>query len=223
MAAGQGAVLSIISVIFSPLEILMRRRTHSPIGSRSQDHQGDSLMGFQNLAFQACDGRVARPRAAIAPRAGRMWTTALRAAVSCAVIGLSALTMGCAQSAEGFAQAAPEPVAAAPDPGRTVGDPQVGTASYYARRFTGRRMASGGRFDPASDTIAHRTLPFGTVVRVTNLQNGLSVTGTVLDRGPWTRGRIVDLSPRIARNLDMIRSGIAQVEVVPVELAEAPE
>lgn len=180
-------------------------------------------MGFQSLSLQACDGRVARPRAAIAPRAGRMRTTALRAAASCVVISLSALTMGCAQSAEGVAEAAPAPVAATPDLGRAVGDPQVGTASYYARRFTGRRMANGDRFDPTSDTIAHRSLPFGTVVRVTNLQNGLSVTGTVQDRGPWSRGRIVDLSPRIAQNLDMIRSGVAQVEVVPVELAEAPE
>ena len=97
-----------------------------------------------------------------------------------------------------------------------MGAPQVGVASYYARHFTGRRMANGGRFDPHSDTIAHRTLPFGTMVRVTNLQNGLTATGVVQDRGPWTRGRIVDLSPRIARrDLDMMRSGVAQVEVVP--------
>lgn len=180
-------------------------------------------MGFQSFSLQARDGRVALPRAATVSRAGRMRTTALRAAASCAVISLSALTMGCAQSAEGIADGSSGPVTATPDLGRAVGDPQVGTASYYSRRFTGRRMASGGRFDPASDTIAHRTLPFGTIVRVTNLQNGLSVTGTVQDRGPWSRGRIVDLSPRIAQNLDMIRSGVAQVEVVPVELAEAAE
>jgi rare lipoprotein A len=83
-------------------------------------------------------------------------------------------------------------------------------------------MANGQRFDPHSDTIAHRSLPFGTVVRVTNLHNGRTATGVVLDRGPWTRGRIVDLSPRIAQNLDMMRSGVARVEVVPVvEVAEA--
>lgn len=141
----------------------------------------------------------------------------LRAAATGAVLGLSVLTMGCAQSAEGDAP----PLAAAAQDHRPVGAPQVGVASYYARHFTGRRMANGGRFDPHSDTIAHRTLPFGTTVRVTNLQNGRTATGVVLDRGPWTRGRIVDLSPRIAHNLDMIRSGVARVEVVPIEVAEA--
>ncbi|MBR0680005.1 septal ring lytic transglycosylase RlpA family protein [Roseomonas eburnea] len=152
-------------------------------------------------------------------RSGRSRTTALRIAASCAVLGFSSMTMGCAQSVQGSAQ----PVAAATVE-QPAGPPQVGTASYYARHFNGRRMANGSRFDPSSDTIAHRTLPFGTVVRVTNLHNGLSATGTVTDRGPWTRGRIVDLSPRIARDIDMIRSGVARVEVVPVvEVAEAAD
>lgn len=177
-------------------------------------------MGFPSHVAPPRDRRAALPRAVAAPGAGRIRTTALRMAAGCVVIGLSAMTMGCAQSAEGVAEAAPVATAQAE---RTLGDPQVGTASYYARHFTGRRTASGTRFDPASDTIAHRTLPFGTVVRVTNLRNGLTTTGTVQDRGPWTRGRIVDLSPRIARHLDMMRSGVAQVEIVPVELAEAPE
>ena len=97
---------------------------------------------------------------------------------------------------------------------------QCGKASWYAEHG---RTASGERMKPGARTAAHRTLPFGTVVRVTNLQNGLATTGTVQDRGPWTRGRIADLSPRIARHLDMIRSGIARVEIVPVELAEAAE
>ncbi|MBR0651135.1 septal ring lytic transglycosylase RlpA family protein [Roseomonas terrae] len=140
----------------------------------------------------------------------------------CVVFGLSAMTMGCAQSAEEAAPVAPA-LAPTAEVGRPIGEPQVGTASYYARHFTGRRTASGARFDPGSDTVAHRTLPFGTVVRVTNLRNGLTTTGTVQDRGPWTRGRIVDLSPRIAQHLDMMRSGVAPVEIVPVELAEAPE
>ncbi len=181
-------------------------------------------MGFPSHPPHSREGCAARPRAAMAPRVGgnaRMPAAALRAAATCAAISLSAMTMGCAQSAETMAQAAP--VAQAPGTSRPIGEPQVGNASYYARHFTGRRTASGTRFDPASDTIAHRTLPFGTVVRVTNLQNGLTTTGTVQDRGPWTRGRIADLSPRIARHLDMIRSGIAQVEIVPVELAEAPD
>ena len=140
-----------------------------------------------------------------------------------AMLGVSVLTIGCAQ-ADGTGS---QPVAgtlSANEDAREAGDRQVGVASYYARHFTGRRMANGQRFDPASDTVAHRTLPFGTVVRVTNLANGRSATGRVLDRGPWTRGRILDLSPRLARDLDMIRSGVARVEVVPLEeVAEAPQ
>lgn len=137
-----------------------------------------------------------------------------------AVMGLSTMTIGCAQAVDSAtADATPAPTMVE----RPAGSTQVGTASYYSHRFNGRRTASGQRFDPASDTIAHRTLPFGTLVRVTNLQNGLSTTGTVQDRGPWTRGRIADVSPRIARQIDMIRSGVARVEIVPVELAEAPE
>jgi rare lipoprotein A len=135
------------------------------------------------------------------------------------VAGLALMTSACAGAGEDVAAVPPPPVAEA----QPTGPAQVGQASYYARHFTGRRMANGQRFDPASETVAHRTLPFGTVVRVTNLDNGRTATARVLDRGPWIRGRIVDVSPRIARDLDMIRAGIARVEVVPVEVAEAPE
>ncbi len=143
----------------------------------------------------------------------------LRSAGCGAVMGLSLLAMGCAPS---VAEEAPVAAARPAVEHRPAGAPQVGVASFYARHFTGRRMANGRPFDPHSDTVAHRTLPFGTVVRVTNLHNGRTATGVVQDRGPWTGGRIVDLSPRMARNLDMIRSGIARVEIVPlVEVAEA--
>lgn len=178
-------------------------------------------MGFQRPAPRFRPPRATPERLAEEVRkirSKRPRTVTLKVAASCAVLGISTLTMGCAQSAEGVAQ----PVASTTVE-RPVGEPQVGTASYYSNRFTGRRMANGDRFDPASDTVAHRTLPFGTVVRVTNLNNGLSTTGTVQDRGPWTRGRIVDLSPRIARHLDMIRSGVARVQVVPVEPVEVAE
>ena len=105
---------------------------------------------------------------------------------------------------------------------------QTGVASYYARHFNGRRMANGEAFDPHSDSIAHRSLPFGTRVRITNLTNGRTVHGTVRDRGPYTRGRLLDVSPRIAGELGMLRSGIASVALWrtdgrdPVEIAEAP-
>ena len=84
-------------------------------------------------------------------------------------------------------------------------------------------MANGRRFDPCSTSVAHRTLPFGTKVLVTNLGNGRSATATVEDRGPFVRGRIIDLSPRLAEHLGMVAQGVAPVDVTPVELAEAPD
>lgn len=178
-------------------------------------------MGFPSHVPPVVEASAAPPRVASGPRGRMTRTGAMRVMAGCAAMGLSALTMGCAQSAEGLAQTAEQAPPA--QVSRPVGDRQVGHASYYSSRFNGRRTASGQRFDPGSDTIAHRTLPFGTLVRVTNLQNGLTATGRVQDRGPWTRGRIADLSPRIAREIDMIRSGVVRVEIVPVELAEAPE
>jgi len=173
-------------------------------------------MGFPRLAPRCPDAPAARPPAAPQGPARRGG----RAAAGGALLALSLLAAGCAQPVEDAAG----PLAAAPAELRHTGSGQTGIASFYGPRFTGRRMANGQRFDPNSDTIAHRSLPFGTVVRVTNLENGRSATARVLDRGPWIRGRIVDVSPRIARDLGMLRSGIARVEVVPViELAEAAE
>lgn len=98
---------------------------------------------------------------------------------------------------------------------------QLGDASYYGPQFAGRTMANGRRFDPGSTSVAHRTLPFGTTVLVRNLENGRAVTATVEDRGPFVRGRIIDLSPRLAERLGMIVQGVVPVEVTPIELAEA--
>ncbi|TPG52417.1 septal ring lytic transglycosylase RlpA family protein [Roseomonas nepalensis] len=105
---------------------------------------------------------------------------------------------------------------------RPAGEQQLGQASYYGPEFTGRKMANGRRFDPASISVAHRTLPFGTQVLVTHLGNGRSAMATVEDRGPFIRGRIIDLSPRLAERLGMKTEGVAPVEVRPVEVAEAP-
>lgn len=88
---------------------------------------------------------------------------------------------------------------------------QRGEASYYGARFQGRRTASGERFDANRLTAAHRSLPMGTRVRVTNDDNGRSVIVRVNDRGPHVRGRVIDLSRAAAVRLDMIRSGIAPV------------
>ena len=86
-----------------------------------------------------------------------------------------------------------------------------GTASYYGRELAGNRTASGERFDPNGLTAAHRTLPLGTKLRVTNVANGRSVIVRVNDRGPFTRSRVLDLSLAAARQISMIRSGHAQV------------
>jgi rare lipoprotein A len=95
---------------------------------------------------------------------------------------------------------------------------QQGEASYYHRRFTGRQMANGERFDPRSNSAAHRTLPLGTVARVTNLENGKSAVVEVEDRGPYARGRIIDLSPSTADRLDMKEEGTARVSVTPLRV-----
>jgi rare lipoprotein A len=90
---------------------------------------------------------------------------------------------------------------------------EVGDASYYASRFHGRPTASGATYDERRLTAAHRTLPFGTRVRVTNLANGRSAVVTITDRGPMRRDRIIDLSRRAARTLGFERSGTARVRV----------
>jgi rare lipoprotein A len=119
-----------------------------------------------------------------------------------------------------LAACARAPVAPEPEPPEEAprrAPAQDGIASYYGQSFAGRRTASGERFDPRKLTAAHRELPFGTRVRVTNLANGRSVTVRINDRGPYAGGRVVDLSWEAARELDMLRSGVARVrlEVLP--------
>jgi rare lipoprotein A len=88
-----------------------------------------------------------------------------------------------------------------------------GLASYYGDRFNGRRTASGERFNQHELTAAHRTLEFGTRVLVTNKANGRSVEVTITDRGPYTRGRSIDLSKGAARELGMLGRGVAPVKL----------
>lgn len=88
---------------------------------------------------------------------------------------------------------------------------QRGQASYYSTRFDGRRTASGERFDSRALTAAHRSLPMGSRVQVTNRDNGRTVNVRINDRGPHVRGRIIDLSRSAAERLGMVRSGIAPV------------
>jgi rare lipoprotein A len=88
-----------------------------------------------------------------------------------------------------------------------------GIASFYGREFAGRPTATGERFNPEAMTAAHRSLPFGTRVRVTNTRNGRSVVVRINDRGPFIRGRVIDLSTGAARAIGMINSGVAPVRI----------
>jgi len=88
-----------------------------------------------------------------------------------------------------------------------------GRASWYGPRFHGRRTASGERFNASAYTAAHRSLPFGTKVRVTNLSNGRAVIVRINDRGPYAGGRVIDLSKAAAQAIGMLRSGTAPVRI----------
>lgn len=90
---------------------------------------------------------------------------------------------------------------------------QSGKASFYAKKFHGRRTASGERLHKDSMTCAHRYYPFGTILRVTNLKNGKQVDVRVTDRGPFVKGRIIDLSWGAANAIGMIAQGVASVKV----------
>jgi rare lipoprotein A len=89
-----------------------------------------------------------------------------------------------------------------------------GLASYYAEPYHGRRTANGEVFDTYEElTAAHRTLPFNTVVKVSNQENGKDIDVRINDRGPFVDGRVIDLSLKAAREIDMVRSGVARVKL----------
>lgn len=90
---------------------------------------------------------------------------------------------------------------------------QIGIASWYGNREAGHRTASGTIFDPSQATAANRTLPLGTCVRVTHLGNGRAVVVPITDRGPYVRGRLIDLSEMAAQMLGMKQTGLAQVRM----------
>lgn len=90
---------------------------------------------------------------------------------------------------------------------------QVGLASWYGPKFHGKLTASGQRYNMFDLTAAHRNLPFGSRVRVTNLRNGRRVLVTINDRGPFVKGRIIDLSYAAAKELGMTRTGVTRVRL----------
>jgi rare lipoprotein A len=166
-----------------------------------------SGFNMQESAMPACEPR-SRP------------ASSLVAALACAML------FGCAQL-ERAPERAPEPAPTSPAPttpapalpslrappssGDTATSTQQrGRISMYGNDFAGKKTASGERFDPTALTMAHRTLPFGTRVRVTNLENQRSVEVVVNDRGPFVSGRIADLSEAAARRLGMVADGVVE-------------
>lgn len=98
-----------------------------------------------------------------------------------------------------------------------TGRKRVGVASFYARKFAGRKMADGTPMRPHGDNAASKTLPLGTTAKVTNLETGRSAIVTIRDRGPYIKDRIVDLSPSTAQKIGIDRKqGVARVEVTPI-------
>ena len=132
---------------------------------------------------------------------------------------LPAESSGAQQEAERLDKLPPVPPAAAgyiDHSGRT----EKGRASYYAKRFAHRKMADGRRMNPESSVAASKTLPLGTVAKVTNLNTGKTETVKIQDRGPYVDGRIVDLSPKMADRLQLKEKGVVPVEVKPITLPE---
>jgi rare lipoprotein A len=102
------------------------------------------------------------------------------------------------------------------------GASQTGIASWYGDPYNGRRTASGEVFDMEKMTAAHRAWPFGTIVGVRNLDNGKYVRVKINDRGPFVRGRIIDLSRGAAREAGMLGAGLAKVKLTVISAPAAP-
>lgn len=100
---------------------------------------------------------------------------------------------------------------------------QTGAASYYGAEFAGKRTASGEPHDPQDLTAASRSLPLGTKAKVTNTESGRSVVVEVNDRGPYAKGRILDVSSRAAERLGMKADGVATVRVQPLQTPKPKE
>lgn len=129
-----------------------------------------------------------------------------------AMVLAAALALGDASGAHSLAGPPDMPASA-----RALG---AGMASYYAQNFEGQRTASGEPYRRAGLTAAHRSAPFGSRIRVRNLGNGREVVVRVNDRGPWSRGRIIDLSWAAAVAIGLHRTGTARVSLTMLDRAE---
>lgn len=117
-----------------------------------------------------------------------------------AVLALVALASGCSTTPAGAG-------------GNWVGHSETGKASFYADRYQNKKTASGERYKARQKTAAHRTLPFGSQVRVTNIRNGKSVVVRVNDRGPFVRGRVIDLSRSAFSSIGDTSAGLLDVRI----------
>jgi rare lipoprotein A len=127
----------------------------------------------------------------------------------------------CAALAQTSPAAAPASAPAAPAAAAATAATETGKLAWYGRKFAGRKTASGEPFNPEALTMAHKTLPFGTLVKVTNPKNGKSVTLRVNDRGPTQADRVGDVSYAAARRLGMLKSGVIDAELTVVGTAPA--
>jgi rare lipoprotein A (peptidoglycan hydrolase) len=144
---------------------------------------------------------------------------------SCLAVGVAAMESGagatvgptvCTVPHEDIAAAAGRAVPGKPD---LSGHTRLGKASFYAHTFYHRLMADGRKMDPLGDNAASRTLPLGTTARIINTRTGQSAVVAIEDRGPYVRGRIVDLSPATARKIGLTRRmGVAEVKVAPISV-----
>ena len=125
------------------------------------------------------------------------------------------ILFGCAHKRHARLAGTPPPAVA------RVGDTESGLASWYGHPYHGRPAANGEIYDMEKLTAAHRTLPFDTWVRVTNLGNRKSVDVRIIDRGPFIDGRIIDLSHAAAREIDMIGPGVVQVRMEVIRISAA--
>jgi rare lipoprotein A len=141
------------------------------------------------------------------------------AAATCAIALAAVVATGACASR---ARPRPDDAAGAAEAPPPRGKIQRGKASWYGKRFQGRKTASGERFDRHAMTAAHKTLPFGTRVRVTHPKSGRSVVVRINDRGPYARGRIVDLSEEAARRLGMIEAGVVPVTLEVIGRGQRP-
>jgi rare lipoprotein A len=153
---------------------------------------------------------------------------ALRATVFAALITLcvpfaSAQTPAPGKSPAPAANQAPAATPAPAASAQTAPSVQTGKLAWYGRKFTGRRTASGEAYNPDALTMAHKTLPFGTQVKVTNTSNKKSVTLRVNDRGPTQADRVGDVSLAAARQLGMVRAGVIDAELEVVGSAPAKQ